>query len=142
MTELQPPPKEPRLRPLLSGQRKPLTDLEAKFKEVMAKHPELYRLFCRFTAQLINAGAPHGSATVVLERIRWETLMAPTDEGVPGIVVPLKVTNNHRAYLSRLWMEDHPAHPEFFRTRKTRGRNVRPSYNKDGQALLFTGDDL
>jgi hypothetical protein len=114
MTELQPRPIEPTIRSLLNGERDARTKVEAKFAATHKKHPEVYDHFCMFTRQLTNAGSVKGSVAAVVERIRWQTMIGPTDEGVPGIVVPLKVSNNSRAYLGRLWMEDHPEYPDFF----------------------------
>lgn len=72
-------------------------------------HPEVYDLFDRFTRQLIHAGYGHGSAKLIFERIRWETMFR-----APG---PVKINNNFTSRYARLWEHRNPNRHGFFRRR-------------------------
>ena len=126
------------IRQLMDGTRPPRSDLEAKFRDTLQAHPEIYRHFKRFTRDLINRGYKNGSAGDVVGRIRWETMMKPTDPGIPGVAEPLKINNNLYPYLGRLFMEDHPEHAGFFRTRKVKGDDLtpEPTWGENGQGAF------
>jgi hypothetical protein len=74
-------------------------------------NPEVYELIKRFTFQVIAAGFEHYSITSIYERVRWHTMVETSGD-------PFKINNNHRAYYARKFMEDHPEHRGFFRTRE------------------------
>ncbi len=86
------------------------TSLETKFLAFHIQNPQVYRQFERFAAQAIRAGRTILSASLIFERIRWETQVLTSDPDY-------KLNNNHRAYYARLWMETHPFTPIRFRTR-------------------------
>ena len=109
------------MRDLITGKRAAINENEQKFAATFLKHPVIYMHFCRFARELIAAGRERASSKMIVERIRWETMVRPTDQGVPNVVEPLKINNNMTAYLARLWLEEHPEHPDFFRTRKASG---------------------
>jgi hypothetical protein len=73
-------------------------------------HPEVFGLFCRFTYELIRRGYTNGSAKLVFERIRWET-MVQTDGKV-------KINNNFTSRYARLFEKRNPQHKGFFRKRR------------------------
>lgn len=75
------------------------------------KHPEVYQLFSEFTFQLILAGYEHGSAKLIFERIRWETMVRADAKG------PVKLNNNYTSRYARLWEHRNPLYPGFFRRR-------------------------
>jgi hypothetical protein len=76
------------------------------------RHPEVWKMFLRFTFDMINAGYKNGSSMMVIQRIRWET----------GIVenrgADFKVNNNFAPWYARLFMHYYPEHDGFFRTRR------------------------
>lgn len=76
-------------------------------------NPEFYRLFCRFTLQLIAAGKSRLSSKLIVERIRWETLIKTTD-------TDFKINNNFTPYYARKFMADFPNHAGLFETRITK----------------------
>jgi hypothetical protein len=77
------------------------------------ENPEVWKLFCRFTFQLIARGFKHYSAQHgVFSRIRWETDQADVD----GKSM-FKINNNHSAFYARWFMESYPEHDGFYRTR-------------------------
>ena len=81
--------------------------------EFTEANPDVWRLFCGFTFDLINRGFRNYSANAIFERIRWETDQADTDGKST-----FKLNNNYRAYYARKFMEYWPEHEGFFRTRK------------------------
>lgn len=88
--------------------------IEQHFDRFHAANPEVYRLFCRFTAMLIERGFSNYSADAVFHRIRWHTNVETTG------AEPFKLNDHHTALYARLWMQDHPQHDGFFRTRVRR----------------------
>jgi hypothetical protein len=96
------------VRPLAEAK---MSDLEAQFAEFHAENPEVYRLFDRFTYDVIKRGLTHYSADAIMHRVRWFTTVETSD------VEGYKINNNWVAFYSRLWMRDHPEHEGFFETR-------------------------
>lgn len=77
-------------------------------------HPEVWKLFARFTFELIARGFKHYSAQHgVFARIRWETDQADVDGNST-----FKVNNNHSPFYARAFMKKYPEHDGFFRTRQ------------------------
>ena len=76
-----------------------------------AEHPEVWRLFVRFTFQIIDRGYSNYSVNAIFERIRWEI-----DAGGDGLAM-FKLNNNYRAFYARKFMRQYPQHEGFFRTR-------------------------
>ena len=85
------------------------------------KHPEVWKLFVRFTQQRIGHGFSHYSVNAIFERIRWET-----DVAVDG-ASSFKLNNNYRAFYARRFMRLHPEHVGFFRTRKQLSKDDLPA---------------
>ena len=81
------------------------------------KHPEVWRLFCRFTLEMLATGRSHYGAKAIMERVRWET-----DAG--GRSPALKINNNFAAFYARRFARLHPDHAEFFRTREQTSKGV------------------
>ena len=94
---------------LLSRYDRP--SLEQRWREYDRKHPETYRLFVRFTMELIAAGRKHYSANAVVHRIRWHTAIECGDDG-------FKVNNDFARCMSDRFSAEHPQHDGFFRTRE------------------------
>lgn len=92
--------------------------MKTRYDEIQEKwwgfhyaHPEVWRLFEKFTFDRIERGFKHYSAKGVFERIRWETAQAEVGAN------EFKLNNNYSAFYARLFMEIHPEHDGFFRTR-------------------------
>jgi hypothetical protein len=83
----------------------------ARFAEIDAANPEVWRLFERFTFELIRRGFGHYSADAVLHRVRWETASALEDG------CTFKINNNWSAFYARKFHDRHPKHDGFFRLR-------------------------
>lgn len=84
------------------------------------EHPEVWRLFERFTLERIRLGFKHYSADAIMHRVRWET-SAGSKGDAPAI------NNNYVAFYARRFMNIHPEHDGFFKTRvqKSRLRSAR-----------------
>ena len=93
----------------------PLSRMEAAFWEFHLENPVIYELFDKFTRQSIAAGRKHFSHVIVVERIRWATMVETIHKD------DFKINNNHRAYYARLWMRNNPSYEGFFRTREVMG---------------------
>lgn len=81
------------------------------FQEFDRANPDVWRLFIRFAQELIAAGHMVLSASLITERIRWETMVQTSTED-------FKINNNFRAFYARKFMRTYPAHGDIFRTRK------------------------
>jgi hypothetical protein len=81
------------------------------------EHPQVWRLFIKFTNERIQRGFKHYSVNAIFERIRWETDQADVDGNSE-----FKLNNNYRAFYARRFMRMKPAHEGFFRTREQTSR--------------------
>tara|TARA_A100001391_G_scaffold182460_2_gene149021 strand:+ start:6898 stop:7251 length:354 start_codon:yes stop_codon:yes gene_type:complete len=89
-----------------------LEEMREQCKRFHVEHPEVWRLFVRFTNEMIDRGFTNYSVNAVFERIRWEI-----DAGGDGVNA-FKLNNNYRAFYSRAFMRKYPQHDGFFRTRE------------------------
>jgi hypothetical protein len=83
----------------------------AKFAEIDAANPDVWRLFERFTFELIRRRFSHYSADAVLHRVRWETSSAIDDAS------SFKINNNWSAFYARKFHAKYPKYEGFFRLR-------------------------
>lgn len=86
-------------------------NLQFAFEQYDKANPQVWDAFIRFTKEAIAAGHRRLSVSLVVERIRWETLI--DSRSFDG----LKINNNHRAYYARKFHKAFPEHAGFFRTR-------------------------
>lgn len=94
-----------------------MTDLEQKFNKFDNDNPMVWALFMRFADELINRGYKRLSASLVTERIRWEsTIITRGDK--------FKICNNHRAYYARKWNEMFQDELAKFTTKQVNGQQV------------------
>ena len=77
-------------------------------------NPGVYAYFERFTFDAIKSGHKNLSAWLVVNRIRWETSIETSGSD-------FKISNDFIAYYSRLFMQRHPEHKGFFRTKPMKG---------------------
>jgi hypothetical protein len=78
---------------------------------------------------LIDQGETQFSMLTILHSIRYQIAVDTTGEFVPvdgGETLLVKINNNHAAYYARLWLRDHPQHPNFFKLRRAEGDIERP----------------
>jgi hypothetical protein len=55
-------------------------DIQTRFEEFDAAHPEVWTYFVRFANELL-ARSERGSADQIMQRIRWETTVNPDRDG-------------------------------------------------------------
>jgi hypothetical protein len=89
-----------------------MSTIQQAFERFDRENPAFYRMFCRFTLQLLAAGHNRLSSKLIVERIRWETMLASNDND-------FKVNNNFTPYFARKFMSDFPNHEGVFETRAT-----------------------
>ena len=77
------------------------------------KKDELWRLFKRFTFEVIGSGRKNFSARAVFHRIRWEATVVQRVEG------EFKINNNLSREFALRFMAENPKYADFFRTRET-----------------------
>ena len=104
--------------------------IQIDFADFHAENPHVYVLWDKFTRELLAVGYKNGSASLVTERIRWETAVVTIGEPL------VKLNNNYKSRYSRLWMKNNPEHAGFFRTR-TLAANSRNAID-----LSDDGDDF
>lgn len=85
--------------------------LAEKFQKFDYENPGVYFLFKRFSNDLIQIGRKKLSASLIVERIRWEVNISTKSDD------SFKLSNNHTAFYARKFMQDFPQHGEIFRTR-------------------------
>lgn len=99
--------------------------LERQFREFHRDNPHVYRLFDKFTRQVLATGRGRYSADAILHRVRWHTAIETRSDS-------FKINNNWAAFYARMWMHDNPAYKEFFETRVQRsGAAVPPGHQWD-----------
>ena len=86
--------------------------LAEKFAQFDAANPAVYHMFKRFANDLIAAGRQKLSASLIIERIRWEVIVATMSDD------KFKLSNNHTAFYARKFMVDFPQHDGIFATRE------------------------
>ena len=85
-------------------------DLKDKWWAWHKENPEFYELFKRFTFQAIQKGHRRLSAWLIVNRIRWETMIVTTGN-------EYKISNDFIALYARLFMHEYPDYKGFFRTK-------------------------
>ena len=91
------------------------SQLEEKFLEFHAKHPEVYAALSKFAHQWRDRKGPDARLGVkmVLERVRWELGLGAKDESP-------RINNNHSAFYARLLMTQEPELEGMFMLKKQR----------------------
>lgn len=85
-------------------------DLKDKWWAWHKENPEFYELFKKFTFQAIQKGHRKLSAWLIVNRIRWETMIVTTGN-------EYKISNDFIALYARLFMHEYPDYKGFFRTK-------------------------
>jgi len=82
------------------------------FTKFEAANPHVYDFFKFFTKVAIRKGHKHLSPWLIMNRVRWETEIETVSED------GFKISNNHFAYYSRMFMYENPKHNGFFATKE------------------------
>lgn len=91
-----------------------MNDLEGDFLIWAARNPNIVGLFFRFADQAWDSGRRTLGAKLIVERIRWETMVESQGDD-------FKVNNNYTAYLARMYVRQKPDRSKLFRFREVRG---------------------
>ncbi len=92
--------------------------LEAMFLEFHGKNPKVYLKFCERAQLLLDAGFERYSADGIMHTIRFDHDIAIRSTSVDGDGHPLKINNDVVRFYAEKWTREHPAHPDFFQSRK------------------------
>lgn len=85
-----------------------------RFNIFHRKNPEVYKYFVTFALTLINRGYSRISGRLIIERVRYETMIkTDADDG-------FKINNDHISHYSRLFVREYPEHFDKFEFRKLR----------------------
>ena len=87
--------------------------IQARCERFHRDNPRVYEMFKRFAFEVIQAGYSHYSADAIFHRIRWHVNIETRSAD------DFKLNDHFTAPYSRMFMEDHPAHEGFFRTRRS-----------------------
>ncbi len=88
------------------------SDLYKKFIEYDSVNPEIYKMFKKFTFDVIKSGYQNCGSQMIIERIRWESIIVAKND-------KFKINNDYAAFYSRKFMLDFPRHNKFFRIRSS-----------------------
>ena len=79
------------------------------FEKYHAENPSVYAQFEHF-ALAVTARRPYYSAKCVFHRVRWATMISGKED-------EYKIDDGWISHYSRLFMDKHPEHEGFFKTR-------------------------
>lgn len=99
----------------------PKITIQEAFEAYHAKNPEIFKLYCRFTTELLRRGYRRISPRFVMERIRWEKMISTVPTPGSGYHVsaskPFKINNNFSSRYARLLIDKVPDLDKVFETR-------------------------
>lgn len=75
----------------------------------LENNPHIYELFEKFALEAAKYRNKFSSQAII-ERIRWETFAYENDS-------KYKVSHNWRSFYAKKFMDEHPEHGNFFRSR-------------------------
>lgn len=84
-------------------------------------HPEVWKLFKKFTFDVIERGFKNYSAVFIIQQIRWHT-DKPNVDGSSTF----KINNNYIPFYARRFMLKYPTFKGFFRIREQISRKMEP----------------
>lgn len=93
-------------------------EIDQKAAAFSKEHPNVSKMFIKFTLEAIARGFANYSTKAVFERIRWEADQADSDGRST-----FKMNNNYTSWYARRFMELYPQHQGFFRTREQTSAN-------------------
>ena len=82
------------------------------FRAYHKANPQVWKLFKKFTMQVIGRGYRHFGSGAIIERIRWFVNVETKND-------PWKINNNYRSFYARKFMEMYPEYDGFFRRRES-----------------------
>lgn len=86
-------------------------EIQTKFETYNSDNPEIYKLFTKFSGQVMKSGMTKYSANAIFERIRWYVDIETAGD-------KFKVNNNYRPYYARKLMSENKEFAGFFEIRE------------------------
>ena len=87
--------------------------MKKEWEQFHKDHPRVYNLITRYALEGIKRGRKNGSINQIFEVIRWNHYTGSESE-------EFKLSNSHRAFYARLFMQENPEYDGFFRTNKSK----------------------
>ena len=87
-------------------------DMYKKFIEYDSENPDIYKMFKKFTFDVIKSGYQNCGSQMIIERIRWESIVVAKND-------KFKINNDYAAFYSRKFMLEYPKYNNFFRIRSS-----------------------
>ena len=97
----------------MNDQRGLFDDQESRFQKYQEENPHVYAAFKRFTLELVAAGRTRIGGRVIVERLRWES-MVRSNTG------QWKLNDHWTPFFVRLFIKEHPQHEGLFSLRKAK----------------------
>lgn len=95
--------------------------VEEKFQIFDAANPEVYALYVHFTKEALKAGVRKLSSKLLVERIRWETVVSTTGAGFnPRTGKPFLIDNRFTPWYVRKLIANYPRAKGLFELRAIR----------------------
>lgn len=88
-------------------------ETESRFQTYLAENPQVWEAFVKFTSEAIRAGHKRLSAEMIVNRIRWETMISEKNS-------TFKINNDFKPFFARKFMLEYPIYDGFFELRKSR----------------------
>lgn len=110
--------------PLFAPQESRRSKLERQFWKFHADNPHVYQLLVGFAREWKKAGRAHLGIAMLFERTRWQVLITIHSKD-------FKLNNNHRAFYSRLIMENEPDLADLFSLRRQKIQSTIGPSNDD-----------
>lgn len=87
-------------------------DIQERFEQFDAEHPEVWRWFVHFANELLAKGVRHSSADMILHRVRFETAANRERDG------GFKINDHFTSRYARKLIDADPRFAQFFELRK------------------------
>ena len=87
------------------------------FENYHRDNPHVWEAFKNFTLEAISAGRRHFGAKMVMERIRWQTMINANSDDY-------KINNNYSAFYARFFEKQLPKYKGFFHMRGSIADNM------------------
>jgi hypothetical protein len=97
-----------------------------RFAKIDLDNPNIWRLFQRFTFEMIGRGFLHYSSDAVLHRVRWETDLTMKGNAAEHF----KISNDFSCCYARKFRDLHPTHDKFFLLRASKVDPVWVTYKR------------
>lgn len=85
-----------------------MNNYQKKIVKYHQDNPAIYKAFNKFTKDVIGSGYNYFSAEMIINRIRWQTMIEAKDKRY-------KINNGMKPFYSRLFMTKNKKYKQFFK---------------------------